>query len=173
MFNVCQRHSFEECIASLKTAADIFELASKDDAVSRKRQWTDLLFELREFFQTAEILSHFNFYCTAKNLRAKGILKGHEQPTGEQLCRNFMNEGGNVSFRKKWPLIRREILSPLNRWGAAQRYSKNPDIFECAIHYLEIGGLDRFWAAHPEFMRQEEPELVFTDEPMEVKILAA
>jgi hypothetical protein len=84
-----------------------------------------------------------------------------------------MNEGGNVSFRKKWPLIRKEILSPLNRWGAAQRFSKNPDVFDCAIHYLEIGGLDRFWGAHPEFMRQEQPELVFEENLTEEDIAAA
>jgi hypothetical protein len=84
-----------------------------------------------------------------------------------------MNEGGNVSFRKKWPLIRREVLSPLNRWGAAQRFGKNPDVFECAIHYLEIGGLERFWAAHPEFMRQEQPELIFEESLTEEDVAAA
>lgn len=162
-----------ECIASLKAAAEVFELTPKNSIGSRKRQWTSLLFELREFFQTAEILSHFNSHCTVENLRAKGILKGNEQPSSEQLCKNFMNEGGNVSFRKKWPLIRRELLSPLNRWGAAQRFNRKPNIFECAIHYLEIGGLDRFWAAHPEFIRQEEPELVFEEYQIEDTIAAA
>jgi hypothetical protein len=171
--NIRQCHTFGECVASLKDAAAVFEQTPKSNLVSRKRHWTALLFQLRKFFQTAEILSHFNSHCTAKGLRTRGILKGFEQPNTDQLCRNFMNEGGNVSFRKKWPLIRREILSPLNRWGAAQRFSKNPDVFDCALHYLEVGGLDRFWASHPEFMRQEEPELVLEEGLTEDSIAAA
>jgi hypothetical protein len=167
--NISQCHAFGECIAALKDAVVIFEQTPKSNLVSRKRQWAALLFQLRKFFQTAEILSHFNSHCTAQYLRSKGIIKGNGQPNSDQLCRNFMNEGGNVSFRKKWPLIRKEILSPLNRWGAALRFSKKPDVFECAIHYLEIGGLERFWAAHPEYLRQEAPELVFEEELTEEK----
>lgn len=171
--NICQCHTFNECIAALKAAVEIFERTPRNIAVSRKRNWTMLLFELREFFQTAEMLSYFNSFCTIKALRSKGVLKGHEQPSSDQLCRHFMNEGGNVSFRKKWPFIRKEVLSPLNRWGAAQRFGKNPDVLECAIHYLEIGGLERFWAAHPEFMRQEQPELSFEEDLTEENIAAA
>jgi hypothetical protein len=171
--NFRQCHMYGECIAALKTAVDIFEKTPKSNLASRKRNWAALLFELRKFFQTAEIVSNFNSHCTAKSLRARGILKGFEQPNSDQLCRNFMNEGGNVSFRKKWPLIRREILSPLNRWGAAQRFSKNPNAFECAIHYLEVGGLDRFWVSHPEFLRQEKPELVFEEDLTEDNIAVA
>jgi hypothetical protein len=159
--NICHGHIFDECAAALKSAAGVFERTHKRDAASLNRRRATLFFKLREFFQTVEIMSHFNVHCTCENLRAGGFLCGNEQPTIEQLCRNFMNEGGNVSFRKKWPLMRREILSPLNRWGAAQRFFKKPDLFDCAIHYLEAGGLDRFWAAHPEFMRQETPDLVF------------
>jgi hypothetical protein len=159
--NICQHHTFDECAAALKTAAGIFERTPRKDIAAIKRRWATLLFKLREFFQTVEILSHFNAHCTFENLRAEKTLRHNEPPTIEQLCRNFMSGGGNVSFRKKWPLIRNEILSPLNRWGAAQRFFRKPDVFDCAMHYLNIGGLDRFWAAHPEFMRQETPELVF------------
>jgi hypothetical protein len=171
--NISQCHTFGQCIAALKDAAAVFEQTPKSNLVSRKRHWAALIFQLRKIFQTAEILSHFNSHCTALNLRSRGILRGNEQPNSDQLCRNFMNEGGNVSFRKKWPLIRKEILSPLNRWGAARRFSKNPDVCECAIHYLEIGGLDRFWDAHPEFLRQEAPEMVFEEELTEESAAAA
>jgi hypothetical protein len=171
--NIRECHTFGECLAALKAEVGNFSSIPKDDPALRKRNWTSLLFQMRKFFQTAEILSNFNYHCTVKSLRVRGILREHEQPTGEQLCTNFMREGGNVSFRKKWPLIRREVLSPLNRLGAAQRFGKNPDVFDCAVHYLEIGGLDRFWAAHPEFMRQEEPELVFDDESGGATVVAA
>jgi hypothetical protein len=77
-----------------------------------------------------EILSHFNAHCTIENLRAKRALREHEQPTIEQLCQNFMNEGGNVTFRKKM-------------------------------------------AAHPEFIKQEEPELIFEDGILNKKNIAA
>jgi hypothetical protein len=167
--DICCQHAFRECEEALKSAVELYDRTPKQEVTSRKRNWSLLLFKLREFFQTAEILSHFNSHCTQRNLQEKGILKGDQQPTCQQLCRNFINEGGNVCFRKKWPLIRREILSPLNRWGAAQHFRKNPNVHECAIHYLEIGGLDRFWAAHPEFLRQEEPELTFDEEAMEEK----
>ncbi|MBN2188792.1 MAG: hypothetical protein JW699_05010 [Chitinispirillaceae bacterium] len=159
--NIWQHNTFDECVAALKSAAGVFERTPRKDVASVKRRWAALLFKLREFMQTVEILSDFNVHCAVENLRSNDVLGENGQPTIEQLCRNFMNEGGNVSFRKKWPLIRKEILSPLNRWGAAQRFFRKPDVFDCAIHYLDIGGLDRFWAAHPEFMRQETPDLVF------------
>jgi len=171
--NICYRHTFGESLDALKAAGETFDHTPRNNAAFRKRNWSSLLFKLRELFQTVEILSHFNFHCTQKNLQEKGILTGRQQPTRQQLCKNFMNEGGNVCFRKKWPLIRKEILSPLNRWGAAQRFYKNPSVFECAIHYLDIGGLDRFWAAHPEFMRQEQPELIFEEDLTEETIAAA
>ena len=171
--DICFFHTFGESLNALKTAVDMFDRTPRDNATARNRNWSPLLFRLRELFQTAEILSRFNFHCTQKNLQEKGILKGYQQPTSQQLCKNFMNEGGNVCFRKKWPLIRKEILSPLNRLGSAQRFNKDPSVYECAIHYLEIGGLDRFWAAHPEFMRQEEPELFFEENTTEETFAAA
>lgn len=171
--NICYCHTFGESLDALKTAGETFDHTPRNNAAFRKRNWVSLLFRLRELFQTAEILSHFNLHCTQKDLQEKGILKGHQQPTSQQLCKNFMNEGGNVCFRKKWPLIRKEILSPLNRLGSAQRFNKDPNVYECAIHYLEIGGLDRFWAAHPEFMRQEQPELIFEEDISEENCAAA
>jgi hypothetical protein len=167
--DVCFPHTLREGEVALQRAAELYDRTSRKDAAARKRQWASLLFRLREFFQTVEILSRFNFHCTRENLLAKGVIAGHQQPSGQQLCKNFMNGGGNVCFRKKWPLIRREIISPLNRLGAAQRFYKDPNVYECAVHYLASGGLERFWAAHPEFMLREDPELLFEDDAAEEK----